>query len=68
MIRLAATGSRSASMPKMRIDAGVGPQQAGDHAQRRGLAGAVRAEQRVEFAGADGEIEIIDRKALKTLR
>ena len=48
--------------------AGVGPQQAGHHAQRRGLAGAVRPKQRVEFARTDGEIEIIDRKALKTLR
>jgi hypothetical protein len=31
----------------------VGRQQARHHAQGRGLAGAVRAEQRVELAGAD---------------
>ena len=43
--------------------AGVGPQQAGDHAQGGGLAGAVGAEQRVKFADADGEIERIDRQA-----
>ena len=46
---------------------GVGPQQAGHHAQRRGLARAVGAEQRVEFAPAHGEIERIDRQAVKTL-
>ena len=48
--------------------AGIGPQQAGHHAQRRGLAGAVGPEQRIEFAGSDGEIERIDREAVKTLR
>ena len=48
--------------------AGVGLQQAGDHAQGRGLAGAVGAEQGVEFAGANGEVERIDRRAVKTLR
>ena len=48
--------------------AGVGLQQPGHHAQRRGLAGAVRAEQCVEFAGANREIERIDRRAVKTLR
>ena len=48
--------------------AGVGPQQAGDHAQGRGLAGAVGAEQGVEFAGANGQIERVDRRAVKTLR
>ena len=67
MIRLAATGSASASMPKIEIGAGVGPQQPDDHAQRRGLAGAVRAEQRVELAGANGEVEPVDRRAVETL-
>ena len=36
--------------------AGVGPQQAGDHAQGRGLAGAVRAEQRIKLAGANIQV------------
>ena len=48
--------------------AGVGPQQAGDHAQGRGLAGAIGAEQGVEFAGANGQVERVDRRAVKTLR
>ena len=55
-------------MPNIETDAGIGPQQARHHAQGRGLAGAVGAEQRVEFAGSDGEIERIDREAVKTLR
>jgi len=45
--------------------ASVGPRQAGDHAQCRGLAGAVRPEQRVKFAGAHGEVEAVDRWALE---
>ena len=36
--------------PEYRYRSGVGPQQAGHHAQGRGLAGAVRPEQRIEFA------------------
>jgi hypothetical protein len=54
-----------------RIDAGdadrarIRTQEPGDHAQGRGLAGAVRAEQRVELAGAHGEIEAIDRRAVE---
>jgi hypothetical protein len=47
--------------------AGVGPQQARHHAQRRGLAGPVGPEQCVEFAPADGEIQRVDRKPVKTL-
>ena len=35
-----------------RYRAGIGPQQAGHHAQRRGLAGAVGAEQRIELAAS----------------
>jgi len=45
--------------------AGVGPRQPGDHAQRRGLAGAVRSEQRIKLAGAHGEIETVDRGAFE---
>jgi hypothetical protein len=45
--------------------AGVGPRQPGDHAQRRGLAGAVRSEQRIKLAGAHGEVETVDRRALE---
>ena len=48
--------------------AGVGAQQAGHHPQCRGLAGAVGAEQGVEFASAHGQIERVDRGAVKTLR
>ena len=66
-MRLAATGSRSASMPKIEIVAGVGLQQPGDHAQGRGLAGAVGAEQRVELAGPDGQVEAVDRRAVEGL-
>ena len=34
--------------------------------KRRGLAGAVWPDQGIEFARADGEIERVDRKAVKT--
>src|SRR5262249_24024731 len=37
------------------------------HAQGRGLAGAVRPEQRVELAGAHGEVEPVDRRAVEAL-
>ena len=67
MICFAATGSASASMPATRIDAGIGTQQAGDHPQGRRLAGAVRTEQRIEFAGAHREIEAVDRGAVEAL-
>ena len=40
--------------------AGIGRQQAGHHAQRRGLAGAVGAEQGVELARADRQVETVD--------
>ncbi len=45
--------------------AGVGPQQAGHHAQGGGLAGAVGTDQHVEFAAIDGEIERVDRGPLE---
>ena len=45
--------------------AGVGTQQARDHAQRGGLAGAVRAEQAVELAGAHHEVEAVDGGAVE---
>ena len=47
---------------------GIGLQQASHHPQRRGLAGAVGADQRIELAGANGEIERIDREAIETFR
>ena len=47
--------------------AGVGTQQAGHHAQRRGLAGAVGADQRIEFAAVDGEVERVDGRPVETL-
>jgi hypothetical protein len=46
---------------------GIGPRETGHHAQRRGLAGAVGPDQRVELAWLDREIERIDREAVKTL-
>ena len=65
MTRFAATGSASASMPATWIAPASGRSQPGDHAQRRGLAGAVRSEQRIELAGAHGEVETVDRRALE---
>ena len=65
--RLAATGSASASMPKMLDAARVGRQQARDHAQRGRLAGAVGAQQRVQLARAHRQIEIVDRDGRKRL-
>jgi hypothetical protein len=47
--------------------AGIRPQQPGHHPQGRGLAGAVRSEQRIELAGPHVEIERVDREAVKTL-
>ena len=47
--------------------AGVGPQQPGHHAQGRGLAGAIGADQHIEFAAIDGEIERIDRGPVEAL-
>jgi hypothetical protein len=41
----------------------VGRKQPRDHAQGRGLAGAIRSEQTVEFAGAHGQVEAVDRGA-----
>jgi hypothetical protein len=53
--------------PEYRDRAGVGPQQTCDHPQGRRFAGAVRPEQGIEFARADGEIKRVDRGAVKTL-
>ena len=47
--------------------AGVGTQQSGHHAQRGGLAGAVGADQRIEFAAVNGEVEGVDRRPVETL-
>ena len=60
MIRLAAIGACQRIDAEDLDRAGVGLEQAGDHAQRGGLAGAVRPEQRVEFTGADREIEVLN--------
>ena len=54
-------------MPPIVIEPASGAQQAGDHAQCRGLASAVGADQRVEFAAIDGEIERVDRGAVEAL-
>ena len=42
-------------------------QKPGDHAQRRGLAGAVGPNERVKFARPNREVETIDRLAAKAL-
>ena len=47
--------------------AGVGAKKPCDHAQCRGLAGTVGPEQRIEFAGAHREIEMVDRGPVKAL-
>ena len=67
MICLAATGSASASMPKIAIEPASGRSKPDHHAQRRRLAGAVGAEQRIEFAAVDGEIERVDRRPVEAL-
>ena len=41
--------------------AGVGPQEADDHANRRRFSGAVRAQQSIHFAGRHGKRHAIDR-------
>src|SRR3569623_685861 len=50
-----------------RDSAGVWLQEADDHAQGRGLAGAFLPEQRVELAAIDGEVERVDRRPLVAL-
>ena len=67
MICLAATGSRSASMPSTDTDPASGRSSPATMRKRRGLAGAVGPEQRIEFAAANGEIEPVDRGAVETL-
>ncbi len=47
--------------------AGVGAKQAGDHPQRRGLAGAVGADQRIKLAGTHRQVETVDRGAVEAL-
>jgi len=47
--------------------AGIGAEQADDHAQRRGLAGAVRPDESVELAGADRKVEVIDGGTIESL-
>jgi hypothetical protein len=41
--------------------AAVGPEQAEQNPQRGGLAGAVRAEERVHFAGPDSQVKAVER-------
>jgi hypothetical protein len=40
----------------------VGPDQAEQHAQRRGLPGPVRAEVAVDVAGPHGQVDVVDRR------
>ena len=46
--------------PASAIDAGVRREHAGDQVERRGLAGAVGADQRVQGAVLDGEVDALD--------
>src|SRR5208282_2310621 len=47
--------------------AGIRPNEAGDHAQRRRLAGAIRTEQRVKLSLPHSEVETVDGGALEAL-
>ena len=66
-MRLAAIGSRRGVDAEDRDGAGIGLQQAGDHAEDGGLAGAVGAEQGVELAGPHLEVEVVDDRAVEAL-
>ena len=59
--RLGVAGDRDAGEDRV---AGGGPQHAGEHAQRRGLAGAVRPDEAEQLAAADLEAQILDRGQL----
>ena len=48
--------------PEQLRAARVGPDQAEQHAQRRGLAGPVRPEVAVDVAGAHGQVDVVDRR------
>ena len=48
--------------------AGCRSQQPTDHAKRSRFAGAVRAEQTVDFTGLDFEADVIDRRLLRAVR
>ena len=50
-----------------REDAGRRRDQADQHAERGRLSGAVRSEQRVELAGLDDQVQIVDRWTLEML-
>ena len=54
-------GRRVMSSPPSVIAAGVRLLEAGDHAQRRRLARARRAEQREELAVRDVQVDVVDR-------
>ena len=54
-------------MPQTRDRSGIGLEDARDHAQERGLAGAVRAEQHVEQSARNAERNAIDRRFVETL-
>ena len=66
--RLAASGSRARSLPAIVTLPGRGLEQARDHADRRGLAGAVRAQEAVDLAGPTSRLTpSTARKAPKVL-
>ena len=49
-------GVSDTSLPSSKDSSRAGALEAGDHAQRRGLAAAARAEQREELAGRDVQV------------
>ena len=55
-----AAGSVTGSWPSMRMLPASGSQQRGEHEQERGLAGAVRPDQRGHLAGAGGQGHVLD--------
>ena len=61
-------GVRECVDPVHRYCSGIGRQQPGDHAERRGFAGTVGAHQHIEFARSHRKIERVHREAVKTLR
>ena len=52
---------REGVAPEQLRAAGVGPDEAEQHPQRRRLPGPVRTEVAVDVAGADGEVDVVDR-------
>ena len=61
-------GRRVMSRPAKRMRAGVGQQAAAEQADEGGLAGAVRADQRVDLAGGEVEVDAVDGREAAEVR